>query len=316
MVKFICKKVVFIILVCWAVFSTKADSTNMFLWNQYTPVLQQFDTGVLNVALKTVNTTISKNKHQLSKTVFNKVSFGFLLKLLKGKILIRYMPPKPIEAYRSFDDAMSWLLKTDPKQSCSNAWSELYYEMGKTCGEIGRRGDAEIYFYRSLQFSNRKNKFYYKAQIADIENDIERNWIIQAYNKLTNYWQNVSLPDKQSHIVSGKILFCKNKDKKAFDTLLDGLAKFGISSEYAENDSLIYNIVNNLGRATDEQVATLYILLDMELQSMPLKKRKEKLAVFIINQRNLLAESYPHLSKANDILELKKRVLRKYKRKN
>jgi len=316
MIGFIHRRLVFSILVCWLVISVKANSTNVFLYNQYIPVLQQFETGISDVTLEKINATIKDNKNQLDKIVFNKIPFGFLLELLKGKVLTCYKPPKPVKTYRSFENAMSYLLAMDANQTSSNAWSELYYEMGKTCGDIGRRGDAEIYFYRSLQFSNPENELYNKIRIADIENDYERDWIIRAYNKSTNYWQNISLPDKQSYIVLGKILICKNKDREAFDTLLDGLAKFGISSEYANNDSLFYTIINNFGRATDEQVATLYVLLDMELQSLPLERQREKVAVFIINQRKLLAESYPHLSKANDILDLKKRILKKYKRKN
>ena len=131
----------FILLLLLA-FSTKAELTNSTLWNYYSPALKKVEAGEYNLALKEINNIINNNKNQFDKNIFKNISFGFLVNLLKCKILLNCIPPKPIQAYSSLIEANSWLIRSDKKKSCSNAWAELFYKTGKACQLIGRYEDA------------------------------------------------------------------------------------------------------------------------------------------------------------------------------
>jgi len=257
-------------------------------------------------------------KHNLSVQCTNGWPIGYVLEYIKGMSLRRHKILKSsqeqnatsaINSYRALQNATAWLYSVCGNNA-SDAWADVYYELGSSCKQIGRYDDAEAYFTASSLYALSNTQKIIKSQLELVALALKRTWYKPAYDKINKLWPKLgNTPPKKAYYYYALALLSQKKDKQAYDILLDCIALYGISPKLADKDPLFRLFLDYLGRADDNHITTFYDLMGMQLDTMNLKATAKELAALLINQRNIMSKCFPYLNKERDFDRLKTRFL-------
>lgn len=205
-----------------------------------------------------------------------------------------YMPPYTALVWRTFAERLPA--------------AQLYQKLGHACNNIGRLQDAEAYFNTALALGSNDWALWQDCagMLAMLALDDGRQK--QAEALLVDLFASTNTPAGHAYAAYARVLQYRGKLREMYQILLEYLQTQDMDLKEAGQNPALFLAIDNLARATDAEIAGVYVGIGKQLTLAPLQSGCEQGVARLINQRTLMARVYPWLGVESDLSNVLHRV--------
>ncbi len=130
----------------------------------------------------------------------------------------------------------------------------------------------------------------------------------RAEQLLADLFASTNTPSVYAYAAYARVLQCRGKVREMYKVLLEYLQTQDMELRAAVENPLLAMAIDSLARATEAEIAGVYVGIGKQLPLAPLQTGCEQGVARLINQRTLITRVFPWLAIENDLTNVLRRA--------
>jgi hypothetical protein len=186
--------------------------------------------------------------------------------------------------------------------------ARLYQQLGHACNNIGRLLDAENYFCAALVLGSNDWDVWQDCAGMLAMQALDDGEAARAEQLLDDLFASTNTPSVYSYATYARVLQSRGKVREMYKVLLEYLQSQDMELRDAGQNPALAMVIDNLARATEAEIAGVYVGIGKQLMLAPLQPGCEQGVARLINQRTLMTRVFPWLGVENDLTNVLRRA--------